>query len=176
MDGGAWWATVHGVAKSRTRLSYFTSLLISRIFISPPPPLCLLLWSLQHAGHNSKCFPLQSRFCYTYLVDKKTEAQHKPPKVKLLVTGGAPVSSSTPLTQKATHIYLWPIRVDVWQKPTHYCKAIILQLKSKGKSHPPHPQIAHRPLQSSLPDATVFSLWLLSLDSTLSSLFYGSLF
>ena len=24
MDGGAWWATVHGVAKSRTRLSYFT--------------------------------------------------------------------------------------------------------------------------------------------------------
>ena len=24
MDGGAWWATVHGVAKSRTRLSNFT--------------------------------------------------------------------------------------------------------------------------------------------------------
>ena len=23
-DGGAWWAAVHGVAKSRTRLSYFT--------------------------------------------------------------------------------------------------------------------------------------------------------
>ena len=26
MDGGAWWATVHGVAESRTRLSNFTSL------------------------------------------------------------------------------------------------------------------------------------------------------
>ena len=26
MDGGAWWATVHGVAKSRTRLSDFTHL------------------------------------------------------------------------------------------------------------------------------------------------------
>ena len=26
MDGGAWWATVHRVAKSRTRLSDFTSL------------------------------------------------------------------------------------------------------------------------------------------------------
>ena len=25
MDRGAWWATVHGVAKSWTRLSYFTS-------------------------------------------------------------------------------------------------------------------------------------------------------
>ena len=24
MDGGAWWATVHGVAKSRARLSNFT--------------------------------------------------------------------------------------------------------------------------------------------------------
>ena len=24
MDGGAWWATVHGVAKSRTQLSSFT--------------------------------------------------------------------------------------------------------------------------------------------------------
>ena len=26
MVGGAWWATVHGIAKSRTRLSNFTSL------------------------------------------------------------------------------------------------------------------------------------------------------
>ena len=26
MDWGAWWATVHGVAKSQTRLSDFTSL------------------------------------------------------------------------------------------------------------------------------------------------------
>ena len=25
MDGGAWWAAVHGVAKSQTRLSDFTS-------------------------------------------------------------------------------------------------------------------------------------------------------
>ena len=24
MDGGAWWAAVHGIAKSWTRLSYFT--------------------------------------------------------------------------------------------------------------------------------------------------------
>ena len=28
MDGGAWWATVHRVAKSRTRLSDFSSLAI----------------------------------------------------------------------------------------------------------------------------------------------------
>ena len=29
MDGGAWWATVHGVAKSRTRLSDFTSSILA---------------------------------------------------------------------------------------------------------------------------------------------------
>ena len=30
MDGGAWWATVHGVAKSQTRLSDFTFMLWRR--------------------------------------------------------------------------------------------------------------------------------------------------
>ena len=29
------------------------------------------------------------------------------------------------------HIYLWLIPVDVWHKPTQYCKIIILQLKIK---------------------------------------------
>ena len=58
MDGGAWWATVHGVAKSRTRLSNFTSMkgysyqrkqkLPSHVSISlargllySPSPLCI---------------------------------------------------------------------------------------------------------------------------------------
>ena len=27
------------------------------------------------------------------------------------------------------YVYLWPIHVDVWQKPIQYSKAIILQLK-----------------------------------------------
>ena len=31
MEGGAWWATVHGVAKSQTRLSDFTSLQYSHL-------------------------------------------------------------------------------------------------------------------------------------------------
>ena len=30
---------------------------------------------------------------------------------------------------EGTYAYLWLIRVDVWQKSTQYCKAIILQLK-----------------------------------------------
>ena len=36
MDRGAWWATVHGVAKSQTRLSYFT-------FV---PSYILIIWKL----------------------------------------------------------------------------------------------------------------------------------
>ena len=28
--------------------------------------------------------------------------------------------------REGTHVYLWLIHDDVWQKPTHYYKAIIL--------------------------------------------------
>ena len=30
-----------------------------------------------------------------------------------------------------TYVYLWLIHVDVWQKTTKFCKAIVLQLKNK---------------------------------------------
>ena len=30
-----------------------------------------------------------------------------------------------------THVYLWRIHVNVWQKPLQYCKVISLQLKKK---------------------------------------------
>ena len=33
MDGGAWWATVHGVAKSRTRLSQRLNLVFHYIYM-----------------------------------------------------------------------------------------------------------------------------------------------
>ena len=31
--------------------------------------------------------------------------------------------------QDKFHVYLWLIHIDVWQKPSQYCKVIILQLK-----------------------------------------------
>ena len=31
--------------------------------------------------------------------------------------------------REGTYVYLWLIYVDVWQKPTQYCKEIIRQLK-----------------------------------------------
>ena len=33
--------------------------------------------------------------------------------------------------REGTYVYLWPIQADTWQKPTQYCKAIILQIKTK---------------------------------------------
>ena len=33
------------------------------------------------------------------------------------------------LRREGTCVYLWLIHVDVWQKPTQYYKAIVLQLK-----------------------------------------------
>ena len=34
--------------------------------------------------------------------------------------------------REGTYVYLWLIYVDVWQKMTKFCKAIILQLKKKN--------------------------------------------
>ena len=31
--------------------------------------------------------------------------------------------------ERGAYVYLWRIHVDVWQKPTQYCKAIVSQLK-----------------------------------------------
>ena len=36
--------------------------------------------------------------------------------------------------REVTYAYLWLIHVDVWEKPTEFYKAIILQLKNKFKT------------------------------------------
>ena len=36
--------------------------------------------------------------------------------------------------REGTYIYLWLIPIDIWQKPTQYCKAIIFQLKQIKKN------------------------------------------
>ena len=38
------------------------------------------------------------------------------------------------------YVYLWLIYVDVWQKTTKFCKAIILQLKKKKRICQPIPE------------------------------------
>ena len=34
------------------------------------------------------------------------------------------------IQEEGTCVYLWLFRVDAWQKPTQYCKAITLQLNN----------------------------------------------
>ena len=31
--------------------------------------------------------------------------------------------------REKTYLYIWLVRIDIWQTPTQHCKAIILQLK-----------------------------------------------
>ena len=35
---------------------------------------------------------------------------------------------------EGTYIYPWLIHIDIWQKPTKFCKPIILQLKGVKKA------------------------------------------
>ena len=37
------------------------------------------------------------------------------------------------LKGEGIYVYLWLIHVDVWQKPTKFCKAVILQLKNNNR-------------------------------------------
>ena len=46
MDGGAWWATVHGVAKSQTRLRDFTFTFISMLEKAMAPHSSTLAWKI----------------------------------------------------------------------------------------------------------------------------------
>ena len=39
------------------------------------------------------------------------------------------VGGGKEVQEGGAHVYLWPIHVDVWQKQTQYCKAVILLLK-----------------------------------------------
>ena len=50
MDGGAWWAAVHGVAESRTRLSDFTHFSLSCVGEGNGSPLRVLVWRVPGTG------------------------------------------------------------------------------------------------------------------------------
>jgi len=36
--------------------------------------------------------------------------------------------------RERTYVYLWLIHIDILQKPSQYCKAIILQFKKENKT------------------------------------------
>ena len=63
MDGGAWWAAVHGVVKSRTRLSDFTFIFhfpLSCIGEGNGNPLHVLAWRIPGMGEPGGLLSMRS--------------------------------------------------------------------------------------------------------------------
>ena len=53
-----------------------------------------------------------------------------------------------------THVHVWLIHVNVWQKPLQYCKVISLQLnklKKKKEKWVCHPHLSHQHLSLAAP-------------------------
>ena len=57
------------------------------------------------------------------------EAGHPKPVLRDNPEGEGGEGGGMGVQEGRTHVYLWPIRVDIWQNPSQYCIVIILQLK-----------------------------------------------
>ena len=82
MDGGAWWATVHGVAKSQTRLSNFTftftftklqfssvqSLTRVQLFATPWVTACQASLSITNSRSLFKLMSIESVMPFSHLI------------------------------------------------------------------------------------------------------------
>ena len=99
MDGGAWWAAVHGVARSRTRLSDFTFTFHFHAL------------EKEMATHSSG-------------LAWRIPGMGEPGGLPSLGLHGVGHDWSDLAAAAA-----WLIHVELWQKTTKFCKEIILQLK-----------------------------------------------
>ena len=74
-------------------------------------------------------YPLQHLLFVDFFVDSHSDGELK--SGTLLEPRGVEWGGSWEegIKREDTYIYLWLIHVDIRQKPTQYCKAIILQLK-----------------------------------------------
>ena len=57
------------------------------------------------------------------------EAGHSKPVLWDNAEGWGGEGGERGVQDRGTHVHLWLIHVDIWQKPPKYCKVIILQLK-----------------------------------------------
>ena len=89
---------------------------------------------------NSAVCQLYLNKIYMYIKNLKTQNQHNllfhyytvtPEAITLFIMDDNILSTQhwSFKDTKLGNVYLWLICVDVWQKPTHFYKAIILQLK-----------------------------------------------
>ena len=94
----------------------------------------------QRVGHDwatSLSFFLSFMYITTGKIDgqRKFDSWSRVPKVGAL---GQPRGTGWGgrwhrFSMGGTHVYPWLIHVDVWQKPSQYCKVIILQVKEINK-------------------------------------------
>ena len=61
------------------------------------------------------------------------EAGHSKPELWDNPKGWGEEGGGGGVQDGGTHVHLWLIHVNVWQKPPQHCKAISLQLKLKNK-------------------------------------------
>ena len=61
------------------------------------------------------------------------EAGHPKPVLRDNLEGWGEDGGGRGFRMGGTHVYLWPIHVDVWQKPSQYYKVIIFQLNKLKK-------------------------------------------
>ena len=125
MDGGAWWAAVHGVAKSQTRLSNFTfTFHFHALGKEMPTHSTVLAWRVPGTGEPGGLLCMGSH-----------RVRHD----------WKQLSSSSSWSGREDQggnigILMADSRV-VMQKPTHHWKAIILQLKNEFKKAVPRKNV-----------------------------------
>ena len=124
MDGGAWWAAVHGVSNSPTRLSNFTITFHSHALQKEMAAhSSVLAWRI--SGREEPGCRLWG--CTESDMTEATWRQQQIDKIKLqeyTMWAGRQEGGSG----WGTHVNPWLIHVNVWQKPLQYCKIISLQL------------------------------------------------
>ena len=142
MDREAWRAAIHGVAKSRTRLSDWTEYTCFNAILWNHPTLAFsqrvqksvlyicVPFAVSHIGsfhyHLSKfhiCFSILY-WCFSFWL------------TSLCILGSSLIYLIRTASSEweggsgwGTHVHLWLIHVNVWQKPLQYCKVISFQLK-----------------------------------------------
>ena len=66
MDGGVWWATVHGIAKSQTQLSMHTQHIFAKLNEEPYKHVYPIPFEKKEStSQNNNCF--QSNFLWFYI-------------------------------------------------------------------------------------------------------------
>ena len=145
MNKGAWKATVHGVTKSQTRLSTWHNTYTQNLekwywwtYLQGRNRDSDIGNRHGHSGGRRGWLALREQHWNVYTAICKTESQwkldvwHREPKAcalgqpRWIGWGGRWEQGFRGAGRRGC---LWLICVDVWQKPSQYCKVIILQWK-----------------------------------------------